>query len=334
MNQKPLFSVIVPVYNVEQFLQETIDSVQNQTFNDYELILVDDGSTDDSGVICDNYSKIHSNIRVIHKDNGGIVSARKAGAKIATGEYTVCLDGDDWVDHDLLYHIKNVICQNNSPDIICFGLIETDGKDERISSIHSREGYYSDEDIKTEIYPMLIQKDDATYFSPSLCGKAIKTVLYNEVQQGVDERIVIGEDGVCTIPCVYRAKSMFVLREYLYFYRKNMSSVTKKKKVLSFDMPLLNAAQIEKSLDISQYDFQEQLYRKIVHDVFLVVKSQFYMNKGFFVIRKKVVKQLERLEYDKAITNATFRNTLKGVLLVFALRHKMLLPFKLYSSIE
>lgn len=97
----------------------------NQNYSDYELILVDDGSTDDSPLICDKYQKAYSNIRVIHKKNGGLTSARKAGAKIAKGDYIVCLDGDDYWKDNYFNTIDKLI---SDQDIICFGNLDQRGK--------------------------------------------------------------------------------------------------------------------------------------------------------------------------------------------------------------
>ena len=98
----PFFSVIVPVYNCETYLRECIDSVINQTFSDWELILIDDGSSDASGEICDKYGALDERIVVIHKSNGGEFSARKAGIDAARGKYVIGLDGDDYfLNHHL-----------------------------------------------------------------------------------------------------------------------------------------------------------------------------------------------------------------------------------------
>ena len=93
-----LLSIIVPVYNVGSFLPKCINSIISQTFTDFELILVDDGSTDNSVEICDAAAKKDSRVRVIHKENGGVVSARKAGLSVAVGKYAGYVDGDDWID--------------------------------------------------------------------------------------------------------------------------------------------------------------------------------------------------------------------------------------------
>ena len=92
-----LISIIVPVYNVENYLKECIDSILRQEFRDYEIILVDDGSKDDSGKICDEYGKKYSFISVIHKKNGGLSDARNFGLKIAKGEYILFIDSDDYI---------------------------------------------------------------------------------------------------------------------------------------------------------------------------------------------------------------------------------------------
>ena len=97
-----LFSVIVPVYNIERYLEKCVDSILNNTYKNFELILVDDGAPDGCPRICDSYSEKDKRVRVIHKKNGGLVSARQAGIEIATGDYVVCVDGDDWVSENYL----------------------------------------------------------------------------------------------------------------------------------------------------------------------------------------------------------------------------------------
>ena len=96
--QKPKLSVIVSIYNIENYVAKAIESICNQTYQNLEIILVDDGATDCSGKICDEYAKKDDRIRVIHKKNGGLVSAWMAGVEIAKGEYLAFVDSDDWID--------------------------------------------------------------------------------------------------------------------------------------------------------------------------------------------------------------------------------------------
>lgn len=115
------FSVIVPVYNVEKYIHECVESVINQTFTDWELILVDDGSPDNCPEICDSYAKLDSRIKVIHKNNGGLSDARNCGLDNSQGEYAVFLDSDDyWNQNDALEKLNGEIISNNS-DIVIFG---------------------------------------------------------------------------------------------------------------------------------------------------------------------------------------------------------------------
>lgn len=118
-----LFSIIVPAYKVEDYIRECVDSILNQTYRDFEVILVDDGSPDKCGGICDEYAMQDSRVKVIHKKNGGLSSARNAGLKKATGDYVIFIDGDDYYyDKDCLKDIAFVINKRNS-DIILIPMI-------------------------------------------------------------------------------------------------------------------------------------------------------------------------------------------------------------------
>lgn len=333
---KTKFSIVVPIYNVSRFLECTINSVINQSYDNLELILVDDGSTDDCPEICDTYAKQDQRITVIHKKNGGLVSARKEGVKVARGDYTLCLDGDDWIKEDALNKISKTVDDNQEPDIVCFGITRTNGNSnvQPVVRYRRRCGYYNKNDIIDEIYPMLIQKDDATYFPPSLCGKAIKTVLYKEQQMKVPNSIIIGEDGACTIPCIYRANSLYIMKEYLYFYRQNASSMTRKKKVLSWAIPIVNSEHIRDNIDINEYDFKEQLYRKICHDTFYVIVASFYNDEKYNVIKQIIKKNLSHPVIDEAIKKARFKNSKKAVAYSLLLKYGIYFPFYVYSIIR
>lgn len=96
-----MISIIVPVYNVEKYLERCIESIVNQTYKDIEIILVDDGSPDNCSVICDRYAEKDNRIKVIHKQNGGLINARKSGLEIAQGDYIGFVDSDDWIEPEM-----------------------------------------------------------------------------------------------------------------------------------------------------------------------------------------------------------------------------------------
>ena len=112
------FSIIVPVYNVQDYISECIDSIVSQTFPKYEIILIDDGSTDESGQICDKYADIYNNIKVIHKTNGGLSDARNIGIEHAEGEYLIFVDSDDYIESKALKQFYHVLESANNPDIL------------------------------------------------------------------------------------------------------------------------------------------------------------------------------------------------------------------------
>ncbi len=116
-----VFSIVVPVYNVEKYLCECIDSILEQSFKDFELILVDDGSLDNSGNICDRYASMDTRIIVVHKKNGGLSSARNAGIKIAQGEYVVFVDSDDYIQSGTFLLGMSKLIENGGVDVITYG---------------------------------------------------------------------------------------------------------------------------------------------------------------------------------------------------------------------
>ena len=129
MENEDLVSVIIPIYNVEKYLEKSIDSVINQTYKNIEIILVDDGSKDNSGKICDKYINIDNRIKVIHKENGGLSDARNKGIEIATGKYISFIDSDDFVKEDYIKYLYNLIKKYNTQISICaYSILMENGK--------------------------------------------------------------------------------------------------------------------------------------------------------------------------------------------------------------
>ena len=286
--KKPLFSVLIPVFKIEKYIEECVLSITNQSFSDFEIILIDDGSPDGCPEICERLRKNDSRIKVLHKKNEGVAKARRDGAEIAEGEYVICIDGDDWLKKDCLTQISEVV-QKKNIDIFCFGMLADNGKQTTPLGINYREGFYSKQAMEKEIFPLLIQKSDASYFIPSLCGKVIRRQLFLD-NVLANENVTIGEDGACVIPCVFHANSMYISNDCFYFYRYNSESATKGKKVFNWDWPKLVANHIENRIDINYGDMQRQLYRKMTHDIFSVVVSQFNRKEKYSVIVKCIKK--------------------------------------------
>lgn len=229
---KPLFSIIVPIYLVEKYLDKCISSVLDQQVDNYELILVDDGSPDACPNLCDEYSKKYSNIRVIHKKNEGLVAARKSGLKAAKGKYILSLDGDDYFKKDLLKTLT-IIIENYNPDIISFDYDLVSETNEYIGVHHERlnEQLYYRSDIRdilqTAIYDNSENDHNTGCISYSLCFKAIKRSLLIKTQFNVPNQIRMGEDLAVVMPTIEKANSIYFLSFSGYCYRQRDDSMVK-----------------------------------------------------------------------------------------------------------
>ena len=227
---QPKISIIIPMYNVEKYLRRCLDSVLNQTFSDWQAICVDDGSPDNSGKIAEEYAAQDSRFVVVHKENGGLVSARKAGLSIAKGEYISNIDSDDWIEPDAYEHMYNIICDYH-PDMICYSFFKDYGDlvENRLEWLD--EGIYTNDDITNHFKVMV---DDRPFYSPimnaSLCTKIIKRDLLSDFQLQVDNRIVNGEDDAVTLPLIIRANSIYVCKKAFYHYCVRKTSVSWEKR--------------------------------------------------------------------------------------------------------
>lgn len=228
MNDIVKISVIVPVYNTANYLCQCVNSIINQTYNDLEIILVDDGSTDGSGAICDKYAELDNRIIVMHKPNDGLISARKSGLSIATGEYIGFVDSDDWIDTDMFANIVSYVFQNDSPDIVGFGLKEEyiDRSVHLVNRVEHR--IYSGKEFIT-LKNHMIMTD--VFFEwkilPHLCDKLIKTELLKRVLPDIDCCISFGEDAVTVFPCLLLADSFLSLDYAPYHYRQRDGSIVR-----------------------------------------------------------------------------------------------------------
>ena len=210
---KPLVTIIVPVYKVEKYIQRCINSILNQSFTDFEVILVDDGSPDNCGKICDKYAEADNRIKVIHKPNGGLSDARNAGLDIATGEYIGFIDSDDYIDEHMYEDMLSAIENADTDLCICgYDRVDDDGKIK--SSSHYKNALLTQE----QAYEMLVQGN--VYFIIS-CNKLYKREIFDTLRFEVgktheDEFIMHHVYGECS-KIVTLEKSY-----YNYFVRESI----------------------------------------------------------------------------------------------------------------
>ncbi len=232
----PLFSIIIPVYNVEKYLNKCVDSVLNQTFTDFEVILVDDGSTDNCPAICDSYAEKDKRVKVIHKPNGGLINARKSGLEIADGNYIGFVDSDDWIEPEMYELFANMI-KKYSPDMVLSDFYFDNGNELTNSIQLFEQEFYDKSALKEKLYPKMLFS--GTYYkfgvNPCCWSKVYKKKLLKENLPLVDGRIKMGEDAAFTYPCLIDAQSVATIKKPCYHYIQNPDSMTN-----SYDKDLKN----------------------------------------------------------------------------------------------
>lgn len=215
-----MISVIVPVYKVEKYLSRCIESILNQTFTDFELILVDDGSPDQSGVICDSYAKKDNRIHVIHKENGGLSSARNAGIEAAQGEYVFFVDSDDIIHEQSLEILYREI-QSKHADIV-MGLISRFSDELELKKSILRE-YECKSYSNIELLNLFFEDSIPIFNLISACGKLIKKEFFDNIRFPIGR---LFEDEFTTYRLYYEASNIVVININMYYYFVNASGIT------------------------------------------------------------------------------------------------------------
>lgn len=204
-----MISIIVPIYNTEKYLRRCIDSILAQTYKDYELILVDDGSTDNCGEICDKYKKSDTRIKVIHKSNGGISDARNAGLDMASGEYIVFVDGDDYIAPTMVEKLYADIIANKADLAICgFEFVDENGK--RIP----KELCYELSDGQIDSIDALAQLGSNISFTP-IWNKIYKHELFTNIRFPYGK---LYEDAFVIHEILFQCPKISLISEKLYNY--------------------------------------------------------------------------------------------------------------------
>lgn len=192
-----LFSILIPVYNVEKYLEECLNSVLNQDFRDYEIIIVDDGSTDNSPQICDRYQKLYSGIiKVIHQKNRGLFATRRRLFEMANGKYCLCLDSDDFLEKKALAVLANAI-EKYDPDFVFYDLYYlNDSNNKKWSDYNPLNPYIKYQDLNLLKNSLL----DLSFINWSMCSKCVKRSIIN-VEDSYEQCIGIsyGEDTLQSI---------------------------------------------------------------------------------------------------------------------------------------
>lgn len=208
----PLLSIIIPAFNTERYIVKCINSILKQTFSDFELIIIDDGSSDSTSKICDDFSMLDERVSVIHQENIGHIATRKKATHMARGKYIAFVDSDDWVDNYMYEKMVNIAEKENC-DIVIAGYIE-----EYINGKYNyyypnfKSGKYNKEDIDRYIMPHLIMENKIFKFgiNPALWNKIFKKEILQRHIDEIDNTIKVGEDAALFYSTFMEAQNCYV----------------------------------------------------------------------------------------------------------------------------
>lgn len=313
-NSNYKISVVVPVYNVEPYLRRCVDSILAQTMEELEIILVDDGSTDGSDVICDEYGNRYEQIRVHHKANGGLTSAWKAGVNLASGEYVGFVDSDDWIDPDMYERMLELAIRENADVTVC-GLV-FDFEDPRIPKREEISSFgkevYDRKELEA-LFPSLI--NDGCFFGRTLQSARVTKLFRMELlRQNIkycEDQVSLGEDMQITFPVLLDTQKLCVVQNfYPYHYWINNKSITGK-----YDSDYMEKVKLlaERLQAISQekkvYDFSDQIRNDFLSMTVLTVKNEIYRN--YKAGRRTVTANVRDICEDPQVREALKNHTME-----------------------
>lgn len=294
MESKIFLSVIIPAYNTEKYIEKCLLSICNQTFKDIEIIVIDDGSKDNTGKICDDIAQRDSRIIVKHEKNSGVVSSRKKGSFLAKGDYITFVDSDDWIESDYYEKVYNAIVQSKEKiDCVITELYEWNYKqsDKLIEYTQIDYGIYDKKGIQEYIVPNMMC-DNYSFrqkVSPTLYTKVMRRELLIQNIKNCDEMITLGDDAAVSYFVIFDSNAVIVLNYAGYNYRDTPMSMTKASDIIYYErlehfynyielcIKEKNANSIQTQYDLyALYLFWRQLKIDILNDKLkqFIIKAQ------------------------------------------------------------
>lgn len=266
--KNPLISILVPVFNIERYIGICLESIIRQTYKNLEIIVVDDGSTDRSGEICDLYAQKDSRIKVIHKENGGLVSARKAAIKLAYGDYIGYVDGDDWIENDFYSSLISEIIHSNSDVVIAGFSRDLFNSSTQITSVIPA-GIYENGSLDYLFSNMISTGDFFRHgITTYLWNKLFKKSIIENCQLTLDEQISIGEDAAVVYPALLSCRKISIVDICSYHYRQREDSMLKKSVSFSYEKDRLRVLYVYMSECLksfpNKYALENQIQKYIL----------------------------------------------------------------------
>lgn len=254
MKEMALVSVIIPIYNTEKYLRQSIESIINQTYKNLEIILIDDGSTDDSLSICYEYQERDSRIIVLEQNNLGAFKARKSGINVANGKYVAFVDGDDWIEPNMYYDLVQIM-EENDTCMVESGIIDVNGDNEKCRMQKLETGKYSGERFEKKILPYMLYNGCffESLISPTIWNKLFLKKIVKNIYDSIEDGGIMANDTVITYPYLVVTQDIYVTNKCYYHYRVVNGSITRNKYNNICDKLNVHIKVIEKYFEESDY---------------------------------------------------------------------------------
>lgn len=286
----PKISIIIPIYNAEKTLHRCVDSILNQTFSDFEILLIDDGSPDACAMICDDYASKDDRIKSFHKPNGGVSSARQFGIERAMGEYSIHVDPDDWVESTMLQELYNCAVSNEADVVIC----------DFFQDFHSHCIYQQEKPIGTTSCDMIHELFQQLH---GCCwNKLVKQTCYNKYKIRFPENLNYGEDLIVVMQLFIQNLKVVYCPQAFYHYMMNENSIThtrhNSKKWINEDVLSINYMDAL----LKGKGYEEDLIRFKLKIKGIHIKDRFLTNKEFMSLFPETNKYIFS-QYDESFFN-------------------------------
>lgn len=296
-----LISVIVPVYNVEKYLVRCVQSIQKQTYQNLEIILVDDGSKDNSAQLCNDFAKNDTRIKVVHKENGGLGFARNSGLSIATGEFVLFVDSDDFIDDNHIENLYNCLAHDFADTVI--GSLSYKKSDNCIiKQFHNiKEGLYENDDVLNDILLSFIGADinckNDVWIESSVCTNLYsKKIIDTNKIEFTSERQSISEDLFFNLKYFFCAKKVVVTNECGYYYCENIESITRKYDFKRFDRTLNFYSELQRQVELMglQNKVEKRADRTFLLDIRFLIR---------LIVMSNMTRKEKKAEIKRVVDN-------------------------------
>lgn len=282
IKNKIIFSVVLPIYNVEKYLNRCLDSVINQTYENLEIILVDDGSPDNCPQICDEWAETDKRIKVVHKINAGLGEARNSGLDVATGDYICFFDSDDYIDKELFEELHNIII-SEKPDLIEFGHHNVDRNGNVVKTFVPKTDSvkFEGEAVMSKFLPELICTDPKTGIASDLLMSAWSCLYRRQLLVDCDfhfvsERKYISEDVYSLMELMPSVQKVRIVQKAYYYYCENGQSLTHTYRPDRFEKLVVFQQQLEQLCSSNLYsdEVRYRIKRPFLDNLLACMKSE------------------------------------------------------------